>query len=132
MTTNNKRVIQLIEQDKDHKLILNKDAIEVIRNLDGPIAVCVCVGQYRSGKSFLLGQLGSVFLDEDPDLFKVDHGQDGFTKGLWMNSNIKKSNVNSNDSNIIFIDTEVSSSKFSFFYLLKRFLKLCLKILKGH
>ena len=40
----------------ENKLTLKEAALDILCDLDGPIAVCVCVGQYRSGKSFLLNK----------------------------------------------------------------------------
>jgi hypothetical protein len=99
-------IIQLISQDEKKNLCLNEKALEIIKNLEGDIAICVCVGQYRSGKSFLLKTLANK-LNNQID-FKVDHGQDGFTKGCWMNSQNIKVKINNNKmTNLILIDTEV-------------------------
>ena len=50
-------VISLISEDGDKNLTLNESALDIIKNLTGDIAVCVIVGQYRFGKSFLLSHL---------------------------------------------------------------------------
>lgn len=99
--------IQFVHRNDDNKLVLNQSALDLISELDSPIAFCVCVGQYRSGKSFLLSQLGSVFCSEELNNFQVDHKQDNFTQGLWINSNIRKKTVENGDINLILVDSEV-------------------------
>ena len=103
--------IELITQDANKNLALNPKALEKIRCLKGDLAVVLCVGQYRSGKSFLLSLLAANFSDLKNQttfqVFKVDHGMDSFTKGCWMNSHIPKVNIDGKEVNLIFIDTEV-------------------------
>ncbi len=101
--------IELIVQDNENNLSLNPVALEKIRSLKGKVAICVCVGQYRSGKSFLLSRLMANFSDlkEIDQIFEIDHGQDSFTKGCWMNSIIPKIKIGNELVNLLFIDTEV-------------------------
>ena len=101
--------IELIT-NADNNLALNPKALDKIREIKGDIAVVLCVGQYRSGKSFLLSRLAANFSDlkdQYSQVFKVDHGMDSFTKGCWMNSDIPKVKIGDNEVNLIFIDTEV-------------------------
>ena len=117
--------INLISKKSDNTLVLNMAALKTIQNLKGEIAVCVCVGSYRSGKSFLLNLIASHFtnknkFDDGCVIFQVDHGQDGFTKGCWMNEDIPLIKINDKWVNLIFIDTEVKKYlKYHQFELLK-------------
>ena len=100
------KIIRLVEKnEKDNKLILNKDALKVIENIKGNIGVCLIAGPYRSGKSFLMNNLSGL-----NNAFEIGHTEDAQTKGIWMNTEpVKISNNNSGDDeiNIIFMDTEV-------------------------
>ena len=102
------KTMQLIHHNKENKLVLNESVLEIIRDLEGPIAICACVGQYRVGKSFLLGQLVIALLSERSNIFDVTHGQDNCTKGLWINSDIKKTKINNTFVNVIFVDSQVN------------------------
>lgn len=118
--------IQLVYQDENANLILNEKALDKIRNLTGDIATCVIVGQYRSGKSFLLNHLYKKLTKSNDDnekceTFGVDHGQDSFTKGCWMNGNISQIKVNNKETNLLLIDTEV--------ILIKQFPTLLMKLI---
>ena len=110
--TGAKNSMNLLTQ-KDEKLFLNADALKNIENLVGEIAICVCVGSYRSGKSFLLSHLVNKLnpkINKDLNCtFEVDHGQDGFTKGCWINTDIFQIKIDGEMVNLIFIDTEVKS-----------------------
>lgn len=109
MKQKNSKSINLISQDNKNNLILNVEALDLIRDLTGDIAVCLCVGQYRSGKSFLLSRLAANLGKQEDShrVFVVDHGQDSFTKGCWMNSDIQKVDLGAEKMvNLIFIDTE--------------------------
>ena len=113
-----KSIILVTQDDKTRNLSLNPAALETIRNLKGPVAVCVCVGQYRSGKSFLLSRLAANLndsKDDAPRVFQVDHGQDSFTKGCWMNSSIGKIKIDNELVNLLFIDTEVYKYDFNMY-----------------
>jgi hypothetical protein len=119
--------IELIVQS-DRKLKLNPQALARIRELKGDIAVCLCIGQYRSGKSFLLSRIVENFTNKSEGrghVFQVDHGQDSFTKGCWMNSDIPKILIGNKHVNVLFIDTEVRA--IGSFKNTRRFLKLVSK-----
>ena len=101
------KIIRLVERnEKENKLILNKDALKAIENIKGNIGVCLIVGPYRSGKSFLMNNLSGL-----NNAFKIGHwSEEAETKGIWMNSEpVKITNNNSGgeEINIIFMDTEV-------------------------
>lgn len=56
--------IPLIE-NKNDSLEINQSALDHIRSIKGDIAVCVIVGPYRSGKSFLLSRLMSKLTGDE-------------------------------------------------------------------
>ena len=63
------------------RLKLQPAALEYLAALRGPVAVVAAIGQYRSGKSFLLNQLMRMSCDEG---FKVGHQRETQTKGVWL------------------------------------------------
>ena len=115
----------LVSQSKDNKLELNPKALELIESLTGKISIVVIVGKYREGKSFLSSHLLRELTDNsdnsDPNAyaktFQIDHDcSKGFTKGLWMNSDVKKINLLSKNNeletvNLIMIDSELKKTK---------------------
>jgi len=54
--------------DGHTKLQLEKEGLDLIRSLEGPLSPVVVIGPYRSGKSFLLNQLLGVGCGEAPTL----------------------------------------------------------------
>ena len=48
------------------KLRLERDGLDIIRQLKGPVSPVVVIGPYRSGKSFLLNQLLGVGCGDSP------------------------------------------------------------------
>jgi len=108
--------ICLVSQTEDSRLNINPDALTLIESLKGKISIVSMVGKYREGKSFLLSHLLRDLTSPNQsgsclNTFKVDHRTKGFTKGLWMNANVKKINVKSEQEpvNLIMIDSEVKS-----------------------
>ena len=61
------------------KLKLNPKASALLSELRGPLSVVAVIGQYRSGKSFLLNQLANVPCSEG---FAVGHRRETMTKGV--------------------------------------------------
>lgn len=109
-TENIKTSINLVSKDKQtNNLVLNNEALNLIRQLDGKIAVCVCIGQYRSGKSFLLSNLFKYLTNSPYNAFKVGHEEDRCTEGCWINNEIPilKADRKKNQLHLLFIDTEV-------------------------
>ena len=100
------KIIRLVEKnEKENKLILNKDALKVIENIKGNIGVCLIAGPYRSGKSFLMNNLSGF-----NNAFEIGHTEEAQTKGIWMNTEpvkIHNNNSGGEEINIIFMDTEV-------------------------
>ncbi len=79
MNASKPKSINLVLKNKDGKLELNPSALDFIEKIQSNVGVCVCVGPYRQGKSFLLNQLM-----QQKDLFKVGHADESETKGVWL------------------------------------------------
>jgi hypothetical protein len=47
----------LIRDENTNELHLNNEALNIIRNVNARIGVCVCMGEKSSGKSFLLNSV---------------------------------------------------------------------------
>ena len=99
--TNRREAIQLISENKNGKFTINPEALDILKGLNGNVAVVNCVGPYRSGKSLLL----NLFL-KVKDGFKVGNTEKSCTRGIWMwNNPIKHTNENG-EFYLIFMDTE--------------------------
>jgi hypothetical protein len=99
------RAIQLISQNTRGDLVLNNDALNIIKEIKNKVAVFVVVGPYRQGKSYILNRL----LDRSSG-FKVGHTDNSCTKGIWMwNKVIRHTNRQNETMDIIYLDTEVKS-----------------------
>ncbi|XP_069054720.1 guanylate-binding protein 5-like [Lepisosteus oculatus] len=70
---------QIFIEIQNDKVVLNERAAEVLSGMTGVAEVIGIVGKHRTGKSYLL----SRFFNEDQG-FKVGHGVEGCTKGIWM------------------------------------------------
>ena len=129
----------LIRDRRTNELHLNNEALNIIRNVDGRIGVCVCMGETRSGKSFLLNSIFKyltnqpynviiqkrseifclifIYLFELIQLFQLNHdlNKNDSTKGCSMNSEIPmlKSENKHDQLNLVLIDTEVSNKIFN-------------------
>ena len=97
--------IKLLEKN-DSSLKINERALSFIKNLEGPICPCVIMGQYRTGKSFLMSRL----FERSSSAFKVGHTDQPQTKGIWLSTETVKvrSKTLNQDMNLLLIDTEVS------------------------
>ena len=58
----------LIRDKRTNELCLNNEALNIIRNVDGRIGVCVCMGEKRSGKSFLLNSIFKYLTNQPYDV----------------------------------------------------------------
>ncbi len=99
---NTTMAIQIIEK-KNGELILNEDGLNALKEINENLAICVCVGPYRQGKSFLLNQI----LKKDNG-FEIGHKDNACTHGIWMYkypAKIKDSK--GNKLAVILMDTEV-------------------------
>lgn len=99
----------LIYKDKDGSMKIDENTLNVIRMIQGPLAVCVIVGPYRSGKSFLMNNLlGSN--ESHTGQFKVGHLDKGETPGIMLSElrvPVKSSNC-AQEFKVLLMDTEVS------------------------
>jgi len=73
------RAIQLISIDADGKCHLMEDAVNILNQIHGKLAVIGIAGLYRTGKSFLLNRL--LGLQKG---FDIGPTVNPCTKGLWM------------------------------------------------
>ncbi len=86
--------IPLVTHSKS--IILNQEAMRLLRTIAKPVAVLGICGPYRTGKSYFLSQvLGG-------DDFKVSHSMDPCTRGIWMSTNV----LEVDDHILILLDTE--------------------------
>ena len=73
------------------------EAIQLLCNIQKPVAVLSVAGPYRSGKSYILSRfLGSQ------DVFQLGHTMDAKTFGIWMSTKV----IDCNDYVIVLLDTE--------------------------
>lgn len=88
----------------DHtQLHLDKQGLDVIRAIKGPVMPVVVIGPYRSGKSFLLNQLLGVGCSEG---FEVGHTRNTQTKGVWFWGEPRQVDVDNQTASILYMDTE--------------------------
>ena len=97
----NSEAVQLISKSQNGDLVVNDEALEIIKNINGKVAAFIVVGPYRQGKSYILNRL------LDSSCFKVGHTDNSCTKGLWMSKNVLKQNILKEEVNVIYLDTEV-------------------------
>lgn len=89
---------------KSHKkgpLKVVPEALELLSQIQKPIAVLSIFGPYRSGKSYLLSQVLGC-----PDAFRVGHTMEPCTRGIWMATTI----LECEEFAVIFLDTEGADS----------------------
>mmetsp|Transcript_7092 Transcript_7092/g.20767 ORF Transcript_7092/g.20767 Transcript_7092/m.20767 type:complete len:616 (-) Transcript_7092:489-2336(-) len=85
------------------QLLLDKEGLDVIRSISGPVVPVVVIGPYRSGKSFLLNQLLGVGCN---DGFEVGHTRNTQTKGVWLWGQSQQLEANGATASIVYMDTE--------------------------
>ena len=93
--------IVLPSETERTKLTLQREGLDVLRGIKGPIAPVVVIGPYRSGKSFLLNQMLGVSCGEG---FGVGHTRKTETKGVWVWG--EPMIVDGDEVNVVFVDTE--------------------------
>jgi uncharacterized phosphosugar-binding protein len=71
-------LISYVQETQEY--IINKEAVEIVSAMKGPIAVVGVVGLYRTGKSYLLNR---VLLDRSNG-FGVGPTVNACTKGIWI------------------------------------------------
>lgn len=102
-----KSVCLVYKDTKSDNLVLNQQALDLIENLTGDISIFSVIGEYRSGKSFLLNSIFKKLTNQNYFPFEMGHGEDCITKGCWIQTEqIKIKNKNGDGINILFIDTE--------------------------
>ena len=94
--------VQLISKNNRGDLVLHDKALNIIKSINGHVAVFVIVGPYRQGKSYLLNRLLNI-----SNGFSVGHTDNSCTKGIWMHHGVIKRN-NNQTMNILYLDSEVS------------------------
>lgn len=98
------RPIQLIKIDRNGKISIGVEALEIICSYNEPIGFVSLAGKTRTGKSCLLNRM----LHIKGDGFRVDSSTSSCTEGIWMWSdpfrNEKYHNL------IFFLDTEGTDS----------------------
>ena len=93
--------IQLIKQDSNGNITVVKEALQIIKNLEGNVAVCNVVGPLRTGKSYILN-----LLLKQNNAFELGGSVDSCTRGIWMwDTPIKHKNKHG-EFNLILLDTE--------------------------
>ena len=80
-----------------HGLQLQNETLAWLRSITAPVVVVTAIGQYRSGKSFLLNQLMQVPCDRG---FGVGHRRETQTKGVWAYATAENGTVR------LYMDTE--------------------------
>eukprot|EP00438_Fugacium_kawagutii_P032505 Skav233905 [mRNA] locus=scaffold435:372811:373607:+ [translate_table: standard] len=71
--------LQLIQIDEDGKCHLQENAVAILNQIPGRLAVVGIAGLYRTGKSFLLNRLLGL-----QDGFEIGPTVNPCTKGLWI------------------------------------------------
>ena len=85
------------------KFAVSDEAREVLSAIDGPLSVIAVVGQYRTGKSFLLNR---ILLGQN-DGFSVGSTVNACTKGLWIWSEPLRAIASDGmPVNLLIVDTE--------------------------
>jgi hypothetical protein len=94
--------VQLIYKENG-ELKINFDALDILKRIKNQIAVCVCVGPYRQGKSFLLNKI----LD-DSNRFQIGHEDEPCTEGVWVYEHPDQMKDEKNNSfTVLMMDVEV-------------------------
>ena len=71
----------LPDPQNKNKLLLQPEGLKRLSDVQGPVTVVSAIGQYRSGKSFLLNQLMELPCERG---FMVGHQRHTQTKGVWV------------------------------------------------
>ncbi|CAF1022417.1 unnamed protein product [Brachionus calyciflorus] len=97
-------IIQLIEQYKNGKLVLDKNGLTIIENIKEPVGVIVTIGKKRIGKSFLMNRLLEI---NSKTGFPISHVNQPCTKGIYLSPKIiEHQNKNGDKIKLILLDTE--------------------------
>ncbi|KAK9798122.1 hypothetical protein WJX73_001407 [Symbiochloris irregularis] len=95
--------LELISYNTENgKFHLGKEALQVLRKVNGPVGVVAVSGRARQGKSFILNQL----LGQSSG-FTVASTHRPCTKGLWMWSTpVERRNPDGSTYHLVLLDTE--------------------------
>ena len=83
-----------------NQYFINDEATEFLKSIKGPLSVCSVVGNYRTGKSYLLNRL--LGGDATTSNFAVSATTQSCTKGLW----IMRRTIAGEDHPVLVVDTE--------------------------
>ncbi len=93
-----------MDQDNNGNFLIKEEALKIIQNLKGDVAVCIVVGPLRTGKSFIL----NLLLNQNNG-FELGEDISSCTRGIWMwNTPIKHKNRHGDSSFLITIISEIS------------------------
>ena len=88
---------------KRDSLVINEEAVKILKEITNPISVIAVVGPCRSGKSYLLNQL----IPSKESLFELGHTMDPKTKGIWMlDTPFQHTLESGKEVKVILLDTE--------------------------
>jgi len=86
-------------------LVLQQQALDIIKKIKGPVSVVVICGKARTGKSYILSKM--IDLNAPPDCFHLGHEMSAKTMGIWMWSQpLKILDKRGQELNLILLDTE--------------------------
>ena len=103
--------VNLLLEDEYKRIHLNEEAVGQLKHLFGDVIVCVCLGENKSGKSFLMSQLHSQLTNVSHKnfAFQIDHeGEDETEKMPRLSFTINKIEINNSIVNLMLIDSEAS------------------------
>jgi hypothetical protein len=91
-------------------MVVTEEGLAFLRSLgEVPLAIVAVAGPARSGKSFFINALAqlSMTTNSGEDAFPVGHGVEGYTKGIWVHSNVLDAvDDNGKPMKVLFMDTE--------------------------
>ena len=111
--SNEQRALKFITADDAGHFVIGEEAAALLSKIDLPIAVVAVVGEYRTGKSYLMNLLKCDLPDEHvaaagdhvvSDGFDVGHSAQACTKGVWLWG--EPVEVEGKKMAIVFLDTE--------------------------
>ncbi|VWU48662.1 GTP-binding protein, putative [Hepatocystis sp. ex Piliocolobus tephrosceles] len=111
------KAIQIIKPNVNHtELIIIEENLEVLKNIDKPIAIVSVLGDMHTGKSFLLNLLNDYVVDDITmdnktieNGFKVGNDITASTYGIWIWSEPIKINVKKLRELYKYIDTNFTN-----------------------
>ena len=71
-------------EPKTQRLEVTAEARAYLAKLKGPVGICVVAGTYRTGKSYILNQLGGQAKTKGDKGFGVGSSVQAKTKGIWL------------------------------------------------